>query len=327
MKKVFITGITGQDGVFLTKHLLQNNEKIEIIGTTRSNLAKKLFFDRLQYLNVPKESFQKIELCNLDLENKKELFQALDYFKPKYVYNLAGPSSVYESIKNPTYKKIIINIFDNLTSTLIEQKNFCNFYQASSSEMFKECSEPLAEDSKLKPSSPYAEAKSAIHKNIFELRELYSWNLYSGITFNHDSEFRQNNYLIMKIILNAIKIKNNKINEFEVGSLSYIRDWSYSDDIVKAIQLVCEEGTQPSYIIGRGEGNRIEDIINIVFNYLDLDWNSHIKVNKKLLRKNDPISIIANPEKINNEFGWKSEVTFKKLVLKILKYKLEQKSF
>lgn len=327
VKKVFITGITGQDGVFLTKQLLLNNKKIEIVGTSRSEFNKGLFLKKLDYLEVPKDNFQKIEFCNLDLKNKKDVFQALDYFKPNFVYNLSGPSSVYESIKIPSNKQDILYIFENLISTLIEQNNFCNFYQASSSEMFEESSNRLTEDSILKPNSPYAEAKLTIHKNIFELRELYSWNLFSGITFNHDSEFRKNKYLIMKIILNAIKIKNNKLNEFEVGSLDYIRDWSYSEDIVKAIELVCENGTQASYIIGRGEGNKIEDIINIVFSYLDLNWKQHIKINKNLLRKNDPVSIIANPERLKNEFRWNPEVSFKELILKILKYKLKKNSY
>jgi len=322
MKKIFITGITGQDGIFLTKNLINGNKDIQIIGSTRNNSAEKLFFSRLKYLEVPENNFDKVKLQKLNLKNSSDVDEFLRKFKPNFIYNLTGPSSVYESIKFPNQKYEIENIFINLIKSLLNQNNLSGFYQASSSEMFDSSTDPLDEYSLFKANTPYASGKLSNHQKIIELKNEFNLNLYSGITFNHDSEFRDNKYLIMKIISNAIKIKNKEINEFEIGSIEYIRDWSYADDVVKAMVQICELGSDTSYVIGRGKGNKIKDILDIVFEYLELDWKPYVKINNNLLRKNSPISIISNPKKIQEEFNWTAQVSFRDMVLKLLKFKL-----
>ena len=140
--------------------------------------------------------------------------------------------------------------------------------------------------------------------------------------FNHESEFRGDDYLIMKIINSAILIKNKKLNSFSVGSVDYIRDWSYSGDIAKAIYKIINFGKNDSYVIGSGTGSKISEILNIVFKYFNLDWEEHTNIDEKLLRKGDPTKIISNPTLIYKELSWETKLNLEDILLKCIKYKL-----
>ena len=322
MKKVLVTGITGQDGIFLTNILLQKHKEIEIIGISRNAKNNKSFFKNLNQVNNQIHNLESISLVDLNLLDLNDTSDFIRQINPDYVVNLSGPSSVYKSFKDSSIPTSICTIFNNLTTALIEHNQFPNFYQASSSEIFKESENKLNEQSEFDPKSPYAIAKFKNHNKIFELREKYDWNIISGIMFNHESEFRKNDYLIMKIIQSAIKIKNNKQDILTLGSTSYIRDWSYSEDIAKAIYQIVTNGVSGSYVIGSGVGHKISDILDIVFNFLDLDWKKFVNIDESLLRTGDPIKIISDPNRIINDLSWKSEISFEEMVMKCLTSKL-----
>ena len=129
------------------------------------------------------------------------------------------------------------------------------------------------------------------------LSQKYDWNIYSGIMFNHESQFREDRYLFMKIINGAIDIKSKKLNKLTVGSLDYVRDWSYAGDISKAIYAITNKGISNTYVIGSGKGNSIKTVIEIIFDNFDLNFDKYIDVDETLIRKGDPISIISNPKK------------------------------
>tara|TARA_Y100001970_G_scaffold203683_1_gene247929 strand:- start:2103 stop:3068 length:966 start_codon:yes stop_codon:yes gene_type:complete len=313
MKNILITGITGQDGVFLTSEILKNNSNLNIYGVSRGK-NNSLFFDKLNTLI--KASTDSIKLLNVDLNDYEETKKLIQDTKPDFVYNLTGPSSVYDSLKNPSVtKSLIINIFDNLTKAIIEESLFSNFYQASSSEMFGiDDGKKLDEKSKFNPNSPYAEAKLDNHFNVLKLAEKYEWNIFSGIMFNHESQFREDNYLFMKIINGAINIKNKKIDKLTLGSLDYVRDWSYAGDTSKAIYKITNEGKSNTYVIGSGKGHQIKNIVEIVFDRFNLDVTKYIDIDESLIRKGDPKSIVSNPLKIQEELNWSSEVSFENLI-------------
>ena len=313
MKNILITGITGQDGVFLTSEILKNNSNLNIYGVSRGK-NNSLFFDKLNTLL--KTSPDSIKLLNVDLNDYEETKKLIQDTKPDFVYNLTGPSSVYDSLKNPSVtKSLIINIFDNLTKAIIEESLFSNFYQASSSEMFGiDNGKKLDEESKFNPNSPYAEAKLDNHFNVLKLAEKYEWNIFSGIMFNHESQFREDNYLFMKIINGAINIKNKKIDKLTLGSLDYVRDWSYAGDTSKAIYKITNEGKSNTYVIGSGKGHQIKNIVEIVFDRFNLDVTKYIDIDESLIRKGDPKSIVSNPLKIQEELNWSSEVSFENLI-------------
>lgn len=318
MENIVITGITGQDGLFLTKKILNENKNVKIFGTSRQ---KKLssFYSNLNKLGV--DSFDRLEIEIIDLNNLNEVSLFLDKTKPKGLYNLTGPSSVYDSYKKrkeTTYQ--ITNIFNNLTNSLIKLENFCNFFQASSSEIFEDTyGEPIDENTKLNPNSPYAEGKLINHYKVLDLSKNYDWNIVSGIMFNHESEFRGNNYLTSKVIKAAHNIYCKNSDNLEIGSLDYVRDWSYASDVTNAMHTLVKKNASGSYIIGSGEGHTIKDLVNGVFNYYNLPYEKYIKVNKSLLRDNDPISKISNPSKILNDFGWKVKIDFETLIINCIK--------
>ena len=132
--------------------------------------------------------------------------------------------------------------------------------------------------------------------------------------FNHESQFREDNYLFMKIINGAINIKNKKADKLTLGSLDYVRDWSYAGDTSKAIYQITNEGKSNTYVIGSGKGHKIKNVAEVVFERFSLDINKFIDVDNSLIRKGDPKSIISNPRKIKEELNWSTEVNFESLV-------------
>ena len=316
MKKILITGISGQDGIFLTKYLLEKNSDINITGISRSNPEKSIY-GKLKYLGH--SNFNNINIYNLNLEDKKQVTNFIKDINPDVVYNLSGPSSVYKSFLNSDNKESILNIFNNLTSAIIENKVFPRFFQASSSEMFGISNEILNENSTFNPNSPYAEAKLINHLKVKELSENYNWPIFSGIMFNHESEFRNKDYLIMKIIKSAREISINPNKRLTLGSLDYIRDWSYASDTVNAIYEITSKGSSYDYVIGSGVGKTIKEMVNHIFNYFNLDWTNFVDINQSLLRKGDPVKIISDPSKLKMELNWSAKINFNQMLDKCIK--------
>lgn len=314
--KILITGITGQDGIFLTKHLLSKNANVEIIGISRnSDTSNFLKFAKISSL----ANHQKLILRNINLLKLNEVSNFIKDFSPDYLFNLSGPSSVYESLKDPRISEEIKLIFNNLTSSLIEQRNFCRFFQASSSEMYGNNEiKYLNEDVNFSPNSPYAMAKLENHKMVKSLNEKYSWNIYSGIMFNHESEYRKDSYLFMKIINSAYEIKLGNQKSLTLGSLDVIRDWSYAGDIAKGIYQLTTSGKFNNYVLGSGTGTSIKEVVKIVFELFELDYKSYIRVDENLLRPNDPKSIISDPQRIEKEIGWKTTKNIEYIINKII---------
>ena len=325
LKKHLISGITGQDGLFLSSILLNTEKDVKILGISRSK-DNNSFYKKLRILNN-KINLDDIKIVNIDLGNKKEVHNLISEYEPDYVYNLSGPSSVYKSLndRNETFNQII-EYFNNIINPIIENNINCNFFQASSSEMFDSSDSELDESSIFKPRSPYAEAKLKIHNYIQELKEIKEINISSGIMFNHESEFRDEDYLIMKIVNSAILISQDKLESLTVGSLSLVRDWSYAGDVAQAIYKINKQNDNEDYVIGSGEGNNIETLVNIVFSYFDIDWKNFVHEDKELLRSGDPSSIVANPTKLRNNLEWKTSVSVEEILIKCIEKKLSQKT-
>ncbi len=312
MKNILITGITGQDGIFLTAKILKNSKSDNIIGISRKKDHAN-FFRKIN--SIYKIDSDRIQIHNLDLLNSEQVSSFISRFKPEQIFNLSGPSSVYQSISDPTISKKIEIIFENLISSLIKINYFPNFFQASSSEMFSgDVKKKLSEDSLMVPNSPYAESKYNNHKKIIKIIDNYDWNIISGIMFNHESEFRGDDYLLSKIINYAKNSKIHNKQKLELGSLDYKRDWTYAKEVMDACYSLVNEGRKGSFVIGSGKSNTIKDMVQIVFNHFDLDWKEYISINRNLLRKGDPIIKVSDPGKINKELGWKTKINFEDMV-------------
>ena len=295
---------------------MKKNPDINITGISRSNPEKSIY-GKLKYLGH--SNFNKINIYNLNLEDKKQVTNFIKDINPDVVYNLSGPSSVYKSFVDSDNKNTIINIFNNLTSAIIENKSFPRFFQASSSEMFGASNRILNENSPFSPNSPYAEAKLINHLKVKELNENYNWPIFSGIMFNHESEFRNKDYLIMKIIRSAKEISLNPNKRLTLGSLDYIRDWSYASDTVNAIYEITSKGSTSDYVIGSGVGKSIKDMVIHIFNYFNLDWTNFVDINQSLLREGDPIRIVSDPSKLKMELNWNTKINFNQMLDKCIK--------
>tara|TARA_B100002019_G_C21274805_1_gene604746 strand:- start:12052 stop:13023 length:972 start_codon:yes stop_codon:yes gene_type:complete len=312
MNKTLITGITGQDGIYLTSKLLQQKDNY-IYGTTRNKNINN-FIENLKSLGAT--NFSNLQVIQEDLLDQRKIEKLFLNLQPSTVYNFTGPSSVYESlIDNGDSQKQIVEIFDNLISASMKLDNLPNFFQPSSSEMFGPGDyNVLNEDSPFNPISPYAEAKLKNHLRVIELAKNYDWNIKSGIMFNHESEFRKDNYLFSKVIKSVIEIENGTRESLTVGSLEYERDWSFAGDIVDATYLIINNAKLPAYVIGSGTSKKIKDLIQLTFDYFELDWEKYVEVDESLLRINDPVSITSDPTLLKSELKWNPKFTFEDLI-------------
>ena len=311
MEKVLITGITGQDGIFLTKEILLDNPYSKIYGISRQKNNLK-FLKNLESIGI--KNYENITVLNVDISNKDETLKILKSLNIAKIYNLSGPSSVYESINQPkkTFKEIT-SVFENLISSVKESNLNISFFQASSSEMFgRNNTDILSENSSFNPQSPYAKAKLYNHEKVIELSK--DIDIKSGIMFNHESEFRSSNYLFSKIINTAKKIKEKEVKKLTVGSLTYERDWSFAGDVANAILKITNSGKESSYIICSGKSHSIEYLISIVFDFYNLNWEKYVEVDSSLLRKGDPEKIYSDPKKLVNELDWIPKYNFEQLV-------------
>lgn len=321
MKKVLITGISGQDGIFLANKILRYEIDTVVYGVSRNT---KSVFKKLKYLD-PNLNINNLNLISMDLMDSVKCRDLLIDLNFDQIYNLSGPSSVYESLKYPTLiKDQIIKIFTNLTEVIIEKNMKTNYFQASSSEMFGiNNNGKLDENSSFNPNSAYAEAKLLNHIKILEYNQDNKLCMTSGIMFNHESEFRESSFLFMKIINSAIKIKKNNSGNLTLGSLDYKRDWSYAKDIVNAMYLINQNPKSKTYVIGSGKSNSIGKLVEIVFQEINLDYKKHIKIDENLLRKGDPVEICSNPLKLQRDYNWDTKYDFEEFVKRILNYKIK----
>ena len=311
MEKVLITGITGQDGIFLSKNILNTNSDAQIYGVTRS-ISDQNFKRNL--LKVGIKNIDNIKIYNINLLDKLDVKKLIQSVQPTIIYNLSGPSSVTQSLLYPekTFDHITL-IFDNLISTMFEEKFIVPFFQASSSEMFgKNEAALLSEKSEFNPQSPYAKAKFRNHIRVLELSRKI--NIKSGIMFNHESEFRKSEYLFKKVINAAKKISQKKLNTLKIGSLSYERDWTFAGDVSKAMIEIINNGNENTYVIGSGKSHSIQYFISLVFDHFNLNWENYVEVDPLLLRAGDPEKIKCDPSRLFKELNWKPEYTFESLV-------------
>ena len=302
-KTAIITGITGQDGAYLSDLLLKKRYKV--IGLIRKD-AEENFFG-LEYLEIKdKITFKKCDLLNL-----ADVVAVFKKFKPREVYNLAAQSSVGMSFKNP-HETINFNILSvlNLLEAIKKVDKNIRFYQASSSDMFGNIDKlPVTEKSIIHPASPYAISKATGHWMTVNYRESYGLFACCGILFNHESYLRTETFFVKKIIRTAIDIQNGKQKDLRVGDIDLRRDFGYAPDYVRAIWLMLQQKTPKDFLVCSGESISLREIVNYVFDKLKID-KSKIIVDESFFRPNDIQNIYGDNRKAKEELGWKYDKTF-----------------
>jgi GDPmannose 4,6-dehydratase len=303
LKTAIITGITGQDGAYLSQLLLKNNYRV--IGLVRSNNLPNLF--GLAYLKIK----ENIEILFCDLLDITQIIKVLEKYKPDEVYNLAAQSSVAASFEQPigTFQFNTLSVFNLLEGIKIVNKNI-RFYQASSSEMCGKVNQlPITENSILHPLSPYATSKVAAHFTCTNYRESYQMYIACGILFNHESYLRSDTFFVKKVIAQSIKISRGKQNILEVGNIAIKRDFGYSPSYVEAMYKMLQQENPSDYLVCSGQSLSLKEIIYHVFEALHIPKEKCV-VNPKLYRPNEIQDIYGDNTKVKNELKWDYDYTF-----------------
>lgn len=310
MKTALITGITGQDGAYLSQLLLSKGYKVVGIARDTSDFRLR----NLLYLGIN----DKIELQKANLQDLSNIIRILDKVKPDEIYHLAAQSSVGLSFEQPI-GTLEFNIIS--TANLLEAVRIVNpkirIYNSSSSEMYGKVAKenlPVRENSVLHPVSPYSISKASAHWITINYREAYGLYSVCGILFNHESCLRGENFVTKKILNTAVKIKNGQADELKLGNLNVYRDWGYAPEFVKAMWLMLQQEMPDDYIICSGEYNSLDNFVKKVFDELELDEKKYLKTDKTLLRPVELEIIYGDNSKAKKNLDWKYNISFDELI-------------
>jgi GDPmannose 4,6-dehydratase len=303
MKTAIITGITGQDGAYLSNLLLLKGYKV--VGLLRSSNSINLF--KLKYLN----NHENIILEQCDLNDITSITKILVKYNPDEVYNLAAQSSVGLSFSQPI-GTIQSNLFSvlNLLESIKNVNREIRFYQASSSEMFGNVkSLPLDENTAFHPTSPYGISKASAHWTVINYRESFGMYACSGILFNHESYLRNDYFFVKKVIMESLNIKNKKQDFLRVGNIDIKRDFGYAPKYVEAIYLMLQQDKPEDFIICSGKSIYLRDIIYYVFDKLNIS-KEKIQIDDSFIRPVDISDIYGDNRKAKKVLGWQYDMDF-----------------
>ena len=312
MSTALITGITGQDGFYLAKFLLEKNYNVH--GTLRRSSTFNT--SRIDGLISEYREKNKLTLHYSDLLDSSSLNNLINSIEPDEVYNLAAQSHVAVSFENPIYTTEVGNLGSiSLLEAIKHSNKKIKFYQASSSEMFGGGSKKkLNEDSSFEPKSPYAASKVFAH-NITKLyRESYDLFCANGILFNHESPFRGETFVTRKITRAVGRIHLGIQNKLTLGNLEASRDWGFAGDYIKAMWMMLQHNESDDWVVATGETYTVKQFAEAAFKYVDLDYEKYIQSSKKYFRPNEVDYLLGDPSKIKKELGWKNETSFDDLV-------------
>ena len=313
MKKALITGITGQDGSYLTELLLEKS--YEVHGVVRRSSS----FNRWRIEHLIQNSAiygKKLFLHYADLSDDASLRRIFSQTNPDEFYHLAGQSHVGISFEIP---EVTTQEIANCTLKLLEicrdQNNSPKVYLACSSEIFGNSSDfAQNENSPLNPTSPYGVAKAfCMHTgNIY--RESYNLFVCNGILYNHESPRRGENFVTQKIVRGAAAISVGKSHNLELGNLDIERDWGYAPDYVLGIWMMLQQETPSDYVLATGVTHKLSEFLENAFQFFDLDYLKYVRVNQKFIRPNEPQKLCGDSSKAQKILGWKPSLSFTELV-------------
>jgi GDPmannose 4,6-dehydratase len=319
--KILITGITGQDGYYLSEQLLEQGHEVHGLIRRSSNINTI----RIDPLIAKFGETKQLQLYYSDLLDSSSLTNLINKILPDEIYNLAAQSHVAVSFKNPIYSTQsgtlgTITILDSLRN--IEKP--IKFYQASSSEMFGGVNEEiLDENSILYPKSPYAAAKVFSHNITKIYRESYGIFAVNGILFNHESPLRGETFVTRKITRAVGRIYFSLQNKLTLGNLDASRDWGFAGDYTKGMQLMMKYDLPDDWVLATGETHTVKEFAEKAFRVLDLNWEEYVLTSDKYKRPNEVNYLLGNPSKAIKKLDWKIETSFDSLIEMMVESDLE----
>ncbi|MBD2509656.1 MAG: GDP-mannose 4,6-dehydratase [Nostoc sp.] len=316
-KRALITGITGQDGSYLSEFLLEQGYEVHGIIRRTSTFNT----DRIDHIyEDPHKQGVRLFLHYGDLTDGTTLRRILEEVKPVEIYNLGAQSHVRVSFDSPEYTvdavgmgtlRLLEAIRDYQHRTGIQVR----FYQAGSSEMYGLVQAiPQSETTPFYPRSPYACAKVYAHWQTVNYRESYDLFACNGILFNHESPRRGETFVTRKITRAVAGIVAGKQKKIYMGNLDSKRDWGYAKDYVKAMWLMLQQDQPEDYVIATGETHSVREFLELAFSYVNLNWQDYVEFDERYLRPSEVDLLIGDATKARQQLGWKTSVTFEELV-------------
>jgi len=317
-KKALITGITGQDGAYLSRFLLEKG--YNVYGAFRRTSIINL--DRLESLGIKDQ----LELIPMDLTDQGNIVRVLQKVKPDEIYNLAAQSFVAVSFEQPVTTGEITGLG---TANLLEAIRAVNpeikFYQASTSEMFgKVQTIPQNEETPFYPRSPYSVAKLYAHWMTVNYREAYGIFTCSGILFNHESPLRGLEFVTRKITHSVARIKLGLEGELRLGNMEAKRDWGYAPEFVKAMWLMLQHSKPDNYVVATGETHSVKEFVEEAFSHVGLDWHDYVVVDPSFYRPAEVELLVGDYTKAREKLGWQPKTTFRELVKLMVEADMER---
>ncbi|CCH02961.1 GDPmannose 4,6-dehydratase [Fibrella aestuarina BUZ 2] len=300
MKTALICGISGQDGAYLAKLLLEKG--YQVYGGSRD--AQMSSFRNLERLGIR----EAIQVVSVSINDFRSVLQTLQKVQPDEVYNLAGQSSVGLSFEQPVETLESISIG---TLNLLESIRFTNrpirFYNAGSSECFGDTGTLAADEhTPFRPRSPYGVAKAAAFWQVANYREAYQLHASTGILFNHESPLRPERFVTQKIVSAACRIANGSNEKLTLGNVDIARDWGWAPDYVEAMWRMLQQEQADDFVIATGQTHTLKEFIAVVFEQVGLKYEEHVVSDSQLFRPTDIAEGHANPAKAKQLLGWQA---------------------
>jgi len=318
--KAFVTGVTGQDGYYLSKLLLDKD--YEVHGTIRRSSTFNT--SRIDSLIAEYSESGKFKLYYSDLLDSSSLNNLINSIAPDEIYNLAAQSHVAVSFKNPLYTTQTSTIGPlTLLEAIKNSDKKIKYYQASSSEMFGGVdSNFLNEESKFIPKSPYAVGKVFAHEMTKTYRDSYGLFAVNGILFNHESPHRGETFVTRKITRAVGRISLQIQNKLTLGNLDAARDWGFSGDYVKGMYLMMQHNKPDDWVLATGKAYSVKDFAKEAFSYVGLNWEDYVETSEKYERPNEVKHLLGDSTKAKDLLGWEPETSFKDLVKMMVDFDL-----
>ncbi|HEV7322539.1 MAG TPA: GDP-mannose 4,6-dehydratase [Ensifer sp.] len=313
-KKALITGVTGQDGAYLSALLLEKG--YEVYGMVRRSSHAGVADHRLRWLGVADQ----VQLVDCNLLDAAALIRLMMDVKPDEVYNLAAQSFVATSWAQPSLTGQVtalgvLNVLEAVRTAAPEAR----FYQASSSEMYGLIQEPAqSEQTPFYPRSPYAVAKLFGHWATVNYRESFNLHASSGILFNHESPLRGVEFVTRKVTDGVARIKLGLANELALGNIDAKRDWGHAKDYVRAMWLMLQQDAADDYVVATGRTTTVRDMCAIAFKHVGLPMEDHLRIDPALYRPAEVDVLLGNPAKAKAKLGWEPVIGLEELIAEMV---------
>jgi GDPmannose 4,6-dehydratase len=324
MKKALITGITGQDGSYLTELLLEKGYEVHGLIRRSSSFNTK----RIDHLyQDPHVMNRNLFLHYGDLVDGVGLTNLIRKIKPDEIYNLAAQSHVMVSFSMPVYTGQVDALGALAILEAIRESNEpIKYYQASTSELFGSTPPPQNESSLFKPQSPYAAAKLMAYWATVNYREAYGLHATNGILFNHESPRRGETFVTRKITKAVASIVAGKQEKLYLGNLDAIRDWGYAKEYVESMWLMLQQPKSSDYVVATGVGATVADFAEKAFEYVNLDWKKYVEVDPTYFRPTEVNSLIGDATKMKMNLQWEPRTSWEELAEIMVQNDLEKHS-